>query len=235
MPPLLTIALAAWGAGAMALLGGTLAFWEASEESPRKEALVHGVVAFGGGVLLAAATLALLPRGMEHLSTPVLLAAFCGGGVLVSLLDAAVTRWAGPRAQFLAMLIDFVPEALTLGAVFSADRRLGLLLTAFIGLQNLPEGFNAYREVVGGGVRPRQALAALAAVSLLGPLAALAGHVALQDHETLTATIMTLAAGGILYLVFQDIAPQARLTHRWTPPLGAVLGFGLGLLGEQLL
>lgn len=41
--------------------------------------------------------------------------------------------------------------------------------------------------------------------------------------------------GGILYLVFQNIAPQARMRRHWTPPLGAVLGFAVGLLGEQLL
>ena len=42
------------------------------------------------------------------------------------------------------------------------------------------------------------------------------------------------AAGGILYLTFQDIAPQARLEHHWAPPLGAVLGFALALVGEML-
>lgn len=38
--------------------------------------------------------------------------------------------------------------------------------------------------------------------------------------------------GGILYLVFQDIAPQAKLSRHWGPPLGAVLGFALGLIAE---
>jgi len=47
-------------------------------------------------------------------------------------------------AQFLAMLMDFLPEALALGAVFGHDRRLGVLLAAFIGAQNLPEGFNSF-------------------------------------------------------------------------------------------
>ena len=46
---------------------------------------------------------------------------------------------------------------------------------------------------------------------------------------------MLLAAGGILYLTFQDIAPQARLARHWSPPLGAVLGFALALVGELLL
>jgi ZIP family zinc transporter len=47
--------------------------------------------------------------------------------------------------------------------------------------------------------------------------------------------LTTAAAGGILYLLFQDIAPQARLARRWAPTLGAVVGFGLGLLGDLLI
>jgi ZIP family zinc transporter len=46
---------------------------------------------------------------------------------------------------------------------------------------------------------------------------------------------MLFAAGGILYLVFQDIAPQVKLERHWSPPLGAVIGFALGLLGTMLL
>jgi len=36
-------------------------------------------------------------------------------------------------------------------------------------------------------------------------------------------------------LLFQDIAPQARLARHWGPPLGAVFGFALGLLGTMLV
>lgn len=42
-----------------------------------------------------------------------------------------------------------------------------------------------------------------------------------------------IPAGGILYLVFQDIAPQARLEKHWAPSLGAVAGFLLGVLGHM--
>ena len=45
---------------------------------------------------------------------------------------------------------------------------------------------------------------------------------------------MLFAAGGILYLTFQDIAPQSRLERRWRPPLGAVLGFALSVLAEMV-
>lgn len=46
---------------------------------------------------------------------------------------------------------------------------------------------------------------------------------------------MLFAAGGILYLIFQDIAPQSRLERHWGPATGAVIGFGVGLPGRQLV
>jgi ZIP family zinc transporter len=46
---------------------------------------------------------------------------------------------------------------------------------------------------------------------------------------------MLFASGGILYLIFQDIAPQSHMQRHWAPPLGAVLGFCLGMLGNSVL
>jgi hypothetical protein len=58
----------------------------------------------------------------------------------------------GSKAQFMAMLMDFVPEAIALGALFGHNHRAGILLALFIGAQNLPEGFNSYHEIVAGRV-----------------------------------------------------------------------------------
>ena len=109
---------------------------------------------------------------------------------------------------------------------------MGLL----IALQNLPEGFNAYREAAPDTpARARRTLLVFAALALLGPAAALLGHYVIAGFPTLLGAIMVTAAGGILYLIFEDIAPQAPLDHAWAPPLGAVLGFALGLLGHLVI
>jgi ZIP family zinc transporter len=47
--------------------------------------------------------------------------------------------------------------------------------------------------------------------------------------------IMLLSSGGVLYLIFEDIAPQSRLEKHWAPPLGAVFGFCLALFSEMLV
>lgn len=235
MTPFITMLLASWLAGVAAFVGGLVAWWERTSETREKAEWIHGVVAFGGGILVAAVAFALAPEGLKELPPWGLATMFCLGGLGFCWLDIQMSHRGGSKAQFVAMLADFVPEAIAMGAVFVGNQRLGVLLAAFIGAQNLPEGFNSFREIVGPRFSARKTLTALLAISVLGPLAAAAGHLTLRDRPQLTAAIMSFAAGGILYLIFQDIAPQAKLKRHWTPPLGAVLGFTVGMVGKQVL
>lgn len=235
MSSLFTILFISWLAGIAAFIGGTIAKLENIPETLAKQQTIHGIIAFGGGILLAAVAFALLPEGMVKLSPPLLALTFCAGGISFCLLDAYLSKTGGTKAQLLAMLMDFIPEALSLGAVFGNNPRLGMLLAAFIGIQNLPEGFNAFREMQAAGNKARSTLAFLFAVSFLGPIAAALGYFFLQDQSELTASIMAFAGGGILYLIFQDIAPQSTLQKHWSPPLGAVLGFLVGIMGNVLI
>jgi ZIP family zinc transporter len=56
----------------------------------------------------------------------------------------------------------------------------------------------------------------------------------LAGNQILLNKIMVFCAGGILYLIFQDIAPQAKLKKRWAPALGAIAGFLLGVIGHMI-
>ena len=231
MSEVLQIILATWFAGLTAVLGGLIARLDRSQESEVKNELLHGITALGGGVLLAAVAFALVPQGIEKLSALPLCISLLSGGLAFCLLDWWLARKSSPRAQFTALLADFIPEAISLGAVFAADPKLGFFLAAFIAAQNLPEGFNAYRELD----QHTKRLSLLVGASLMGPLAAVSGYYVLQDSPQITATMMTFSGGGILYLVFQDIAPQAKLERHWLPPLGAVLGFLIGVMGDYLM
>jgi len=230
-----TVLLASWLAGILSFLGGFIAWAERTKDTTAKRKLVHGVMAFGGGLLLSAIAFALTPGALSVLNPPKLVLYFCLGGLLFCGIDILLARQGGSRAQFMAMMMDFVPEAISMGAVSGYNPQLGILLALFIGAQNLPEGFNAYRELLTLGTRPRTALAALAIASIAGPISAGLGYLFLQDMPSLTASIMIFASGGILYLVFQDIAPASKIRHHWAPALGSVLGFAVGLLGTKLL
>jgi ZIP family zinc transporter len=73
----------------------------------------------------------------------------------------------------------------------------------------------------------------MAAMALIGPAIGSLGWV--WGSPVGLSAVMLFASGGILYLVFQDIAPQAHLERHWAPAFGAVLGFGLGLIGKMLV
>lgn len=235
MNPVAAITLFSWIAGIASFFGALFARFERFPEGILKKELLRGIVAFGGGILIAAVAFALVPHGIETLSALSLGLLFGLGGAAFCLLDVQLSKSGGSKAQFTAMLSDFIPEAIALGAVFAHDHRLGLMLALFIGAQNLPEGFNAFRELKQSTGRSAMILWQMFFVSFLGPASALLGYFFLRDKPPVTAGIMVFAAGGILYLIFQDIAPQTKLRRHWLPPLGAVLGFIVGMLGQKLI
>ena len=223
-------------AGACIPVGAGLAHIEHIRPRWLEEELRHFVIAFGGGVLVGAVALVLVPEGIERLPQPAaVIALLLAGGVAFMALDRIQAKRNQPVPQFSAMAADFLPESLALGGMFAANAEGAILLALLIGLQNLPEGFNAWRELGSGSFSRPRALTLMLILALLGPVCGTVGWFWLADQHAALGSIMLFASGGILYLTFQDIAPQARLEHHWGPPIGAVLGFALALVGKMLL
>ncbi|MGX0876456.1 ZIP family zinc transporter [Roseovarius sp. MBR-154] len=234
MPDIWSALLLTLIAGAAMPLGAALALSATCRKLP--DAITHGIMAFGGGALLAAIALVLIPHGREDLSPSVTLLAFAAGGVTFYLVDRRLEAGGGRGAQLLAMLLDYLPEAMAIGALLAAQKERAILLAGLIFLQNLPEGFAAFREIVrGGGVRVTRIVLLFAGLALLGPACAAIGFTFLVERPQVLGGIMLFAAGGILYLIFQDVAPDSHEGHAWSPALGAVLGFSLGLWGDLMI
>jgi ZIP family zinc transporter len=155
------------------------------------------------------------------------------GGLVFWQLDARLKRAGSTAAQFIGMLLDFVPEALLLGAAAATGSNVVYLLAGMIALQNMPEGFASYHEMhQSAGLNGRLWLMFLT-VPLVGPLAAWIGFAWLSTSTAVIGIVMLFCSGGILYLIFDDIAPRAHLKHRDFPAIGAVSGFLLGLVGTM--
>lgn len=229
---LLLVIVSTLVAGLAMPAGALLARAEHIRSKLLKEELHHGMMAFGGGALLSAVALVLVPEGIVHLNSLQVTVYFVSGGICFMLLDILLKKLNTPASQLAAMLSDFIPESIALGAAFASADKAAFLLAGLITLQNLPEGFNAYKELLQReSIEPRKVIVIFASMALLGPIAGVIGFVFLADaHQTLGA-IMLFASGGILYSIFQDIAPQVKLEKHWAPPLGAILGFVVGLIG----
>ena len=173
--------------GVCSVVGGLLARVEQIMPLWLEREFRHTIVAFGGGILIAAISFALVPAGQAYFGAPLSgVAVFLAGGLVFMQVERQL----------------------------SAKQR------------DLPEGFNAYREIlVLAGNRQQRTLTIMLILILPGPAAGMPGWAIAPAHPEIVGATMLFASGGILYLLFQAIAPQSRLERHWAPTLGAVLGF----------
>lgn len=61
------------------------------------------------------------------------------------------------------------------------------------------------------------------------------GFVWFATSELTLALVLLFCCGGILYLIFEDIAPSAHSQNSSVLAIGANCGFLLGLLGTMLI
>lgn len=224
-------------AGITVICGGLLAnlFNHHVKDSPVKFSVIHSLMSFGAGIILSALALVLIPRGMEELDLFPIIISFSAGAIIFLSIDQYLDKKGGQTATLLAMMMDFVPESIALGAVFAVDPNTATLLAVFIGLQNLPEAFNSYRDLTLSGFTIKKTLLIFFGLSFFGIIAALIGHFYFSESQKLTAHLMTFASGGILYLLIRDIIPESKLESKFLPSLGACLGFLIGIIGEKLI
>ncbi len=234
LPAWSKIILLTFFAGFSSVLGAIFASKLNIKRKSIHKNIEHFIISFGGGALLSAVALVLVPEGIRHSSMATLIISFLVGGCLFAYLDNFLAKSNLPYSNLVAMFSDFLPEALALGASCAVGGPSAILIAVLIALQNFPEGFSAYKEMAHGGIKGRSILLTLTFVSFMGPVAGLIGFYFLAQLPEVTSIIMLFASGGILYIVFQDIAPEAKLDSQWIPSLGAVCGFLLGVIGHVL-
>ncbi|NQZ53931.1 MAG: divalent cation transporter [Piscirickettsiaceae bacterium] len=229
---LLTVVVSTLLAGLAMPLGASIAYFENIEKKWVQEEFRHSVMAFGGGALLSAVALVLVPEGMVNVNPVPACLWFIVGGLSFMSLDIHLKKINTPASQLAAMLSDFIPESIALGAAFATGKNSAFLLAGLIALQNIPEGFSAYRELnATSAYKPRKIIIMFTLMAILGPIAGVSGYLWLSEYPEVISVIMLFASGGILYSIFQDLAPQVKLENHWAPPMGAVLGFVLGMFG----
>lgn len=234
MEPITQLVLLTAIAGAAIPIGGFIASIESIRPRWLEEEFRHSVIAFGGGALISAVALVLVPEGIKTIATWEAVTAFAAGGIGFWGLQVLLDRSQSSASQLVAMLSDFIPEVIALGAVIASGETGALLLAAIIALQNMPEGFNSFRELHKGGMKKQRILFWFVIAAALGPALGAFGYFLLSDQPRVLGWMQVFAAAGILYLVFEDIAPHAKLKNSTLPPLGAVLGFSVGLIGKLL-
>ena len=225
---------AAWGllVGASLVAGAVAA---ALTSLPERVAAM--LTAFGGGILLSAVALELVPEADRGAGAALTAAGLAAGTAIYISADAwlnrnerrkAMRRMAhaagagrpmptqeerdsSARGESVAagLVVDGVPESLALGLTV-AEGEVGIALLAGILVGNLVEAYGAAQPILAGGRSRRFAIGLLAGIGLaLAAATTLGGTVLADAGGEIIGTAQAVAAGAVLAVVSIAIIPYA--------------------------
>jgi zinc transporter, ZIP family len=216
------------------------------------------LTAFGGGVLLAAIALELVPEADAEAGTGLTaMGLLVGTGAYVA-IDAWLNRReemkmtrramhaaaAGGQMQkpsragevsrgesiAAGLFVDGVPESLALGLTI-AEGEIGVALLAGIVLGNVVEAYGATQPIIIGGRSKRFAVGLLASIGAALALATvLGGTVLAEASPELVGSAQAIAAGAVLAVVSIAIIPHAFSEVSSVVASAIVAGFVVGYL-----
>uniref|UniRef100_A0A8D0BDK6 Zinc transporter ZIP11 n=1 Tax=Salvator merianae TaxID=96440 RepID=A0A8D0BDK6_SALMN len=156
----------------------------------------------------------------------------------------AINSWKRIMLLILAITIHNIPEGLAVGVGFgavgksaSATFESARNLAIGIGIQNFPEGLAVSLPLRGAGFSTWRAFWYGQLSGMVEPLAGIFGAFAMVLAEPLLPYALAFAAGAMVYVVMDDIIPEAQISGNgklasWTSILGFVvmmsLDVGLG-------
>ncbi|XP_016296316.1 zinc transporter ZIP11 [Sinocyclocheilus anshuiensis] len=154
------------------------------------------------------------------------------------------SSWRRVVLLILAITIHNIPEGLAVGVGFgavgktpSATFESARNLAIGIGIQNFPEGLAVSLPLRGSGVSTWRSFWYGQLSGMVEPLAGLLGAVAVVLAEPLLPYALAVAAGAMVYVVVDDIIPEAQVSGNgklasWASILGFIvmmsLDVGLG-------
>lgn len=222
----------------MTMLGAATVFVIAGIRQCRLRQMTLG---FAAGVMTAACVWSLLLPAMEQVQgLPVWLPA--AGGVLLGAsflagLDALIACRGEDRLLMTAITLHNIPEGMAVGLAFAlaAD---GDALTAAaalalgVGLQNFPEGAAVALPLYQAGKSRRRAFLEGVLSGVVEPIAGLLAVLLAAGIQPLMPWLLSFAAGAMLYVVVEELVPQA---HSRAGTCAFLLGFLLMMVLDVAL
>jgi ZIP family zinc transporter len=223
------------------------------------ERVAATLTAFGGGVLIAAVALELVPDADAEAGTALTALGLVGGTLVYVGADAWLSRREsgaamrraghaaaagnmGPTEEMAGsesarglsiaagLTIDGVPESLALGLTIAEDE-LGVALLAGIVIGNVVESYGAAQPIIAGGRSAGFAIRVLGGIGLALALATALGGTVLADASSeFIGTAQAVAAGAVLAVVTIAVIPHAFEEVSRRVATASVAGFVLGYL-----
>ena len=241
------------------VFGAAMVFFFRKEMRPVTQKVFLG---FAAGVMIAAAVWSLLIPAMEMAESAgqnVLLhvgGGFLLGGVFLMLLDVLLphlhigsdeaeglpSHWRRTTMIVLAVTLHHIPEGMAVGLAFSvaaqdAGSLSGALALALgMGLQNFPEGAAVSLPLKSQGVSAPKSFACGAVSGVVEPIFGIITVLIASSITGIMPVILAFSAGAMLYVVVEELIPEAHLgEHSHSGTVSVMAGFLVMMLLDVML
>ena len=247
------ILLALIGAGftfCATVIGSAAVFFVKDQSKGNTQKIFLG---FASGIMMASAVWSLLlpsislaaEQGLIRWLPPAV--GFLAGGLFLFLLDKLLphqhTKAASPEGRksslpkstlfLLGATLHNIPEGMAIGLAFAlaatskAALTSALVLALGMALQNIPEGATISIPLQSEGFSKGKAFAIGAASGLVELISAIAGAALSVSIAGMMTYLLSFAAGAMIYVVIDELVPEAHDSHTNLGTLGALLGFAI--------
>lgn len=255
-----------WAAGAtaftfaMTALGAALVFFFRGAIRPQIQRIFLG---FAAGVMIAASVFSLLIPAMEQAEEAGIpgwiptSGGFLLGVVFLLAMDGLLphlhpgaaeaegrsSSWKRSTLMFSAVTLHNIPEGMAVGLTFAlaaqqeaASFTAAAALAVGIGLQNFPEGAAVSLPLRQEGMRPGRAFLFGAASGIVEPIFGVLVVLAAPILQPAMPLLLSFAAGAMLYVVVEELIPEAHLgDHSNAGTISVMAGFLLMMLLDVAL
>ncbi len=181
------------------------------------------LLAFAGGVMLAAAMLSLIPEALSFGSLNHLIIGLVLGVITLSVLEKTIPHihWQKHNKKIVidekamlviaALTLHNLPEGLAMGVSYASGQEdLGSLVAIAIGVQNAPEGLLVALFLIRQKINRFVALLIATATGLIEVLTALLGFYLTNIFENLVSYGLAFAAGAMLFIIYKELIPESH-------------------------
>ena len=214
---------------------------------------IAAVTAVGVGLLIAAASLYLISAALMAISAMIAASGALAGASAFSLINLLLRRWEAEKrkrcgecvrqpseremsgsglAIAAGSMLDAIPEALIIGAAAAGGSKAlpPIALIGAFALANFAEGLSSSAGMRNAGRSRRYVLLLWISATVVSVAAAVLGFALFSGGEVQRAWLEAFAAGALIALVVEVMAPEAVHGQPGFTGLLAMLGFSALLL-----
>ncbi len=216
----------------MTAAGSSVVFFFSKEIPDRLQRIFLG---FASGVMIAASIWSLLIPSIEQAENSGMTGwlpasvGFLAGSLFLLLLERIIPHFTGSRLLnktfllFLAITLHNIPEGMAVGLAWP--------LALGIGIQNFPEGAAVSLPLRKSGLSRTKAFLLGSATGVVEPVFGLLAVLVANQAHGMMPWLLSFAAGAMIFVVVEELIPEAHLGERSTAgTLGVIIGFLLMMI-----